>query len=125
MAFDDAAWDAHPDSTAVRVVRPLVRALQLVHPTRVEGVENLPTGPAILVGNHGMLGYESPVFFERVLHACGRMPVGLADRWFFRVPVLREAIVRLGGAYAAPRTACGRFAAARSWSAIPAALAKS
>lgn len=70
-----------------------------MHPVRVEGVENVPRGAALLVGNHGVLGYESPIFFERVLETCGRLPIGLADRWFFRVPVLRDLIVRLGGTY--------------------------
>src|SRR5690606_36345915 len=83
----------------VRAVRPLVRALSVWHPVRVEGANNLPPGAALLVGNHGMLGYESPFFFEHVLAACGRMPIGLADRWFFEVPGLRDLLVRLGGCY--------------------------
>lgn len=70
-----------------------------MHPMKVDGVDNVPRGAALLVGNHGMLGYESPFFFERVLAHCGRMPIGLADRWFFRVPGLRDVLVRLGGAY--------------------------
>ncbi|MDB4945827.1 MAG: uncharacterized protein JWP97_5361 [Labilithrix sp.] len=83
----------------MRAVRPLVRALSVLHPVTVDGLKNVPTGPALLVGNHGLLGYESPLFFERLLAACGRMPVGLADRWFFQVPGLRDVLVRLGGAY--------------------------
>lgn len=100
MRSDDHRWDARPDPALVRAVRPLVRALSLLHPSRVEGLSHVPwRGGALLVGNHGMLGYESPVFFERVLAACGRLPIGLADRWFFRVPGLRDLLVRLGGAY--------------------------
>lgn len=94
------AWDARPDPLLVRAVRPIVQALGRFHPLRLEGTRHLPRrGPAILVGNHGLLGYESPFFFERVLAACGRLPIGLADKWFFRVPGLRDLIVRLGGAY--------------------------
>lgn len=92
-------WDARPHPLLVRAVRPLVRALELAHPIRVDGVENLPRGPALLVGNHGLLGYESPFFFERIFAASGRLPIGLADRWFFRVPGLRDLLVRLGGMY--------------------------
>jgi 1-acyl-sn-glycerol-3-phosphate acyltransferase len=95
----DDVWDAHPDRNLVRAVRPLVQALSRLHPLRIEGVENVPHGAALLVGNHGMLGYESPFFFERVFAATGRLPVGLADRWFFRVPLLRDLLMRLGGAY--------------------------
>lgn len=93
------------DARLVSIARPVVRALQLVHPTRMEGLEHLPDGPAILVGNHGLLGYETAIFFERIYDATGRLPRGCADRWFFRVPVLRDALVRLGGMYGAPQNA--------------------
>jgi 1-acyl-sn-glycerol-3-phosphate acyltransferase len=93
-------WDAKPDALLLRAVRPVVQALTHFHPSRIEGTEHVPRGgPAILVGNHGLLGYESPFFFEKVLEACGRLPIGLADKWFFRVPGLRDLLVRLGGAY--------------------------
>lgn len=99
MRLETDRWDARPHPALVRAVRPVVRALSLMHPLRVVGAHHVPRGPALLVGNHGMLGYESPFFFERVLAACGRMPIGLADRWFFRVPGLRDLLVRLGGSY--------------------------
>ncbi len=92
-------WRARPHQGLVSAVRPLVRAMSILHPVTVDGVRHVPSGPALLVGNHGMLGYESPIFFERVLAACGRLPIGLADRWFFKVPGLRDLIVRLGGTY--------------------------
>jgi 1-acyl-sn-glycerol-3-phosphate acyltransferase len=96
---EDDRWDARPDPLLLRAVRPLVRALSLVHPVKLDGEENVPRGAALLVGNHGMLGYESPLFFERMLSAFGRLPIGLADRWFFRVPGVRDLLVRLGGTY--------------------------
>jgi 1-acyl-sn-glycerol-3-phosphate acyltransferase len=95
-----AQWDAQPHSGLVRAVKPLIRVLTQFHPVKIEGAFNLPShGAALLVGNHGLLGYESPLFFERLLAACGRLPIGLADRWFFKVPVLRDLLVRLGGTY--------------------------
>lgn len=96
---DVSRWMAQTSPALIRAVRPLVRALSLLHPVTMDGMKHLPSGPALLVGNHGMLGYESPLFFERVLAACGRLPVGLADRWFFEVPGLRDVLVRLGGMY--------------------------
>jgi len=81
------------------MVRPLVRALSHLHPVKVDGHHHVPKGAALLVGNHGLLGYESPLFFERILSLCGRLPIGLADRWFFEVPGLRDLLVRLGGTY--------------------------
>lgn len=96
---DEDRWDARPHPAFVRALRPLVRSLELLHPVRVEGLAHLPVGPALLVGNHGMLGYESLLFFERILAHAGRLPLGLADRWFFRVPIVRDMLVRLGGMY--------------------------
>lgn len=92
-------FTARPHAGLLRMVRPLVRALSRLHPTRVDGEHHLPHGAALLVGNHGLLGYESPLFFERILSLCGRLPIGLADRWFFEVPGLRDLVVRLGGTY--------------------------
>lgn len=92
-------WDARPQHGLVRALRLFVRALELLHPIRFEGVHRIPHGAALLVGNHGVLGYESPFFFERLYSLAGRLPIGLADRWFFRVPGLRELLVRVGGAY--------------------------
>ncbi len=97
--FDEIAWDARVEPKLIQLARPIVQMLARLHPLRLEGSDHLPKGPALLVGNHGVLGYESPFFFERVLAASGRMPIGLADRWFFRVPGLRDLLVRLGGAY--------------------------
>lgn len=68
-----------------------------MHPVRLDGIEHLPQGPALLVGNHGLLGYETLAFFDAVLERTGRLPLGLADRWFFRVPGLRDVLVRAGG----------------------------
>jgi 1-acyl-sn-glycerol-3-phosphate acyltransferase len=96
---DTRTWQDRIDPKLVRVALPVVRTLARLHPLRLDGAEHLPAGPALLVGNHGLLGYESPFFFERILAATGRHPIGLADRWFFRVPGVRDLLVRLGGTY--------------------------
>lgn len=96
-------WDANPHPLLVRALQPLVRTLELLHPVRFEGLSHLPVGPALLVGNHGMLGYESLLFFERLFSHVGRVPLGLADRWFFKVPLMRDVLVRVGGMYGSAR----------------------
>ncbi len=93
------------DDRLVAIARPMIRALEAVHPVRFDGVENLPDGPALLVGNHGLLGYETALFFERIFAETGRLPRGCADRWFFKVPLLRDVLVRVGGMYGAPQNA--------------------
>lgn len=94
---ETSSWPARVDARVVAALRPLARLVTRHHPVRLDGTEHLPEGPALLVGNHGLLGYETMAFFHAVLERTGRLPLGLADRWFFRVPGLRSVLVRAGG----------------------------
>jgi 1-acyl-sn-glycerol-3-phosphate acyltransferase len=76
----------------------------------MDGLEHVPPGAAIMVGNHGLLGYESIVFFEQIYARTGRVPIGCADRWFFRVPLLRDVLVRVGGMYGSAANAAHALA---------------
>ena len=70
----------------------------LYHRARLLDAEHLPTsGPVLLVGNHGVWGYETPAFFHLIHQATGRYPLGLAERGFFRIPVVRTVLPWLGG----------------------------
>ncbi|NTX10663.1 acyltransferase family protein [Myxococcus sp. CA056] len=70
----------------------------LYHRARLVGTEHLPSsGPVLLVGNHGVWGYETPAFFHLLHQATGRRVLGLAERGFFRIPVVRTVLPRLGG----------------------------
>jgi 1-acyl-sn-glycerol-3-phosphate acyltransferase len=66
------------------------------HRAALEGAEHLPRGPALLVGNHGMMGLETPVFFWLLRCQTGRFPAGLTDRHLFGGR-LRKLLSRLGG----------------------------
>jgi 1-acyl-sn-glycerol-3-phosphate acyltransferase len=68
------------------------------HRARLIGAEHLDTqGPVLLVGNHGLWGYETPVFFHLLHEATGRYPIGLAERGFFKIPLVRTVLPWLGG----------------------------
>jgi 1-acyl-sn-glycerol-3-phosphate acyltransferase len=76
------------------------------HRARLVGAEHLPAqGAVLLVGNHGLWGYETPVFFHLLQRATGRYPVGLAERGFFKIPVLRTVVPWLGGVEGTPENA--------------------
>lgn len=73
-------------------------ASALYHRARLLGAEHLPSrGPVLLVGNHGVWGYETPAFFHLLHEATGRYPLGLAERGFFRIPLIRTVLPWLGG----------------------------
>jgi 1-acyl-sn-glycerol-3-phosphate acyltransferase len=70
----------------------------LYHRARLLDAEHLPSdGPVLLVGNHGLWGYETPAFFHLVHRATGRYPLGLAERGFFKIPLVRTVLPWLGG----------------------------
>ena len=74
------------------------RASARYHRARLTGDAHLPReGAALLVGNHGLWGYETPAFFSLVHAATGRYPVGLAEHGFFRIPLVRTVLPWLGG----------------------------
>lgn len=64
--------------------------------TSIEGVERLPVGGAMLVGNHALLGIDSVGLFPALFEASGRLPRGLAHRSLFKNPVLSRALASAG-----------------------------
>jgi 1-acyl-sn-glycerol-3-phosphate acyltransferase len=80
-----------------RVGRELAKAATNWHRASLVGAEHLPDGPALLVGNHGLFGLETPVFFYLLYRHTGRVPVGLADRRVFGSPSMRRILHQLGG----------------------------
>jgi 1-acyl-sn-glycerol-3-phosphate acyltransferase len=83
---------------------PLLRTAELAagllsrwHRAALEGAARVPEGPALLVGNHGLFGLETPVFFWLLRRATGRAPWGLADRVLFGGPLVRPLLRRVGG----------------------------
>lgn len=82
----------------LRLARRAAEAATAYHRAELEGAEGLPSsGPMLFVGNHGLFGFETPVFFYLLHRATGRFPVGLADKNVFGVPPLRQVLARIGG----------------------------
>jgi 1-acyl-sn-glycerol-3-phosphate acyltransferase len=85
------------DDRVFRVVRELAGIAAWWHRADCEGVERLPGGAALLVGNHGIFGFEVPIFFYLIHKLTSRFPIGLADRNVFAWRPLRELLARCGG----------------------------
>lgn len=75
----------------------LAAAAALYHRGTLSGVERLPRGPALLVGNHGLYGLDTPVFFYLLWQATGRLPFGLAERMMCKLPGFRSLLAQLHG----------------------------
>lgn len=98
-------WRPRHHARMSRMFHRLASWVETRHPVTLEGLEGLPEGPALMVGNHGHLGYEMLPFCAAMARATGRQPRGLADRRFFDVPLLRDVLVRVGAAYGHPSNA--------------------
>jgi 1-acyl-sn-glycerol-3-phosphate acyltransferase len=85
------------DNVLLAGARRAAALLARWHQAGIDGVERLPRGPALLVGNHGLFGMETPVFFWLLERATGRLPRGLADRLLFGNAVVRPLLERVGG----------------------------
>jgi len=81
----------------IKKLRPLVKLISLYFRPIFTGLENIPgQGPALLVGNHGIAGFDSVFLFFGVYEATGRMPRGLGDYHLFLDPVSRKFWTTMG-----------------------------
>ena len=81
------------------------------HYFRVEirGWDNIPGGPAVLVGNHSGFGVAELLMLlvAWFRHFGPERPVyALAHRWLYKTPFLRIAVPKIGGVPATWRDAC-------------------
>ena len=71
-----------------------------------EGLENIPTGPALLVANHaGAIPADAPVIMHGIEEELHRPVYGLADHLFRQLPVVGTLWSRAGGVVAHPDNA--------------------
>jgi len=105
------------DQDLVRAVLPVVTVLQRYFRGEVTGIENIPAGPALLVGNHnGGITFMEPFLLAREWH----LRTGGTDDFhylghdtLFKIPVFGDVIQRLGAVRASYATAGEAFARGR------------
>jgi 1-acyl-sn-glycerol-3-phosphate acyltransferase len=93
----------------LRAARRLAGLARAYHRASLDGAANLPSGPALLVGNHGLFGLETPILFYLIHHATGRLPIGLTDRHVFGSGPIRSLLGRIGGVPGTPENALALF----------------
>lgn len=97
MLAEADGWKKAVQGPLLGFAEGTLRYLARYHRAELRGDDQIPDGPVLLVGNHGLYGYETPVFFWLLKQATGRYPVGLADKVFFKMPFTREVLPLLGG----------------------------
>ncbi len=118
-------WTALPgfrdaDSLDNRDPALIGRASQLLRPAlwrwftpEVRGLERIPDGPALYVGNHsgGFVSPDTWIFAIAVLEERGieHVPYGLAHQVVMEAPGLNQVLTRIGGIEAKPENAHRAF----------------
>ena len=91
--------EAVPAAPSAKSLTPVVKALtplrRLIKP-KVYGIENVPKGGALLVGNHTLYGAFDLIFWTAELIDRGMMVRGLGEHVLFRMPVSSELMKACG-----------------------------
>ncbi|HLF16443.1 MAG TPA: lysophospholipid acyltransferase family protein [Candidatus Thermoplasmatota archaeon] len=93
---------AHPpedglDPAFLEKVAPVFRALRAYSRLQVDGLANVPAGPALLACNHtGWLGLDYAFTALSVYDGLGRMPRGMAHEAWFKMPAAGSFARRVG-----------------------------
>ncbi len=92
-----------------RALRVVERLLLPYHRASLRGIEHVPHGPVLFVGNHNGATYSGDtwIFAVHLWRALGveAMPHGLGHDFVFRVPILGNALRRVGAVNARPDAA--------------------
>jgi 1-acyl-sn-glycerol-3-phosphate acyltransferase len=88
-----------PTGRAGRLAYAAVR--RIFRPTLV-GVERLPPGPCLFVGNHSLFALDGLVLGPTLLFELDRFVRGLGDRFLFGVEPIAEQVLRSGGVMGHP-----------------------
>lgn len=71
------------------------------------GTEYIPKqGPALIVFYHGLMPLDAWYFGLQYYLESGRLIRGLADRWLFKAPGLKQLVEAVGGIEGSPDIAC-------------------
>ena len=99
LDFFDVAkrLNIEPDPELAGLIERILRPVsEYYFRTEVIGHENIPEEGALLVGNHGLFGFDAAFFVFKLFRVSGKMTRVLVDHIVFKVPVLRQAAALAG-----------------------------
>ncbi|WP_063629992.1 lysophospholipid acyltransferase family protein [Nocardia sp. BMG51109] len=81
----------------IRAVEALTAPLRAWTSPVFHGFDEIPAeGPVLLVGNHNLLGIDTPLLWPEIARTRGRLVRGLAENVLITVPGVRHVLHRVG-----------------------------
>lgn len=115
--FDPDALDNRNERLMDVTMKVVDRVLRPYHRATVRGIENIPKGPALVVGNHNgaTLSMDSFILGAAIRdhHGTDHVPYGLAHDLVVDLPVLNHLVCQWGGVRASHENARRLFEAER------------
>jgi 1-acyl-sn-glycerol-3-phosphate acyltransferase len=111
----------HPD-TARRLLLPAALLYKYYFRVETHGIEQVPSGRAILIANHsGQFGYDGAMLGMALLFEAKppRIVRGMAEYLFFRVPFAGVSVARMGGMVGTPENCAHMLAEGECVMAFP------
>ncbi len=85
------------DRRLVARFAPLADVMRLYFRPEFQGLEHVPReGPALLVGNHGIFGFDFVLVYSEIFRKTGRVPRALAEHMLFIEPHLGRFLRKFG-----------------------------
>ncbi|MBT3221755.1 MAG: acyltransferase family protein, partial [Proteobacteria bacterium] len=112
---------AEPDHGLIELAQPAIKLLQAYFRAEVRGLDKLPEGQALIVGNHnaGITDFE-PFFLGLAYYEqTGRLMHYLGHDAMVSLPVLGNLLIKLGGIRASHEAAGKAFAAGHKVVVLP------
>jgi len=112
--YDIDSLDNRDPALIEQLTRVILRPGRRYFRSRVTGLDRIPAGKGLYVGNHsgGMMTVDSFLFFGEVFEArgMGDMPYGLGHEVAIQVPGIHQVVVPLGAVRASHENALRVFA---------------
>jgi 1-acyl-sn-glycerol-3-phosphate acyltransferase len=115
--FDPDSLDNINRDLLDKVYQFVERVVIPYHRAEVRGLDRIPRGPALYVGNHSGATLSIDTFIwcseARRVHGMDSFPHGLAHDLIMDIPILNHIVCQLGGLRASPENARRAFEAGR------------
>ncbi len=118
VSYDYDSLENRDPEAMERVLRMVAYPMQHYFRSEVAGLEQLPRGPMLFVGNHNGGAWSPEIFlFGGALfrkHGLNAMPYGLAHETVIRIPPVARLLVPIGAVRASPANAARVFESGRN-----------